>query len=343
MSRLVDTANDFIFHCVTASTRNTYEHAMNSYINCFLDHGTTAPFPATQTSLCAWMAWAATRTTRPLAASSLRTYLSSLVSLHTEFGYADLLDDKPLVYRCFTGIKKTKGIATKIQRLPITTELLAKLKPMLNDSFACKLWFAAATAATYGLLRMGEFTIQQDNSNAFRLITLAQLQLHTDNSKLLPLTTVVTSATQQHRSAVNHYSLTLRTSKTDPFRKTVTIHIANPIAVKAMVTYLRAHPAIHQPQSPLFVMSNANPTATNRLAALDRTNMISATRAIIARLGLNEQHYNGHSFRKGGATSMAKAGIPDSVIQLVGRWSSDCYKLYVTTPLDTLLDASRSM
>ena len=36
-----------------------------------------------------------------------------------------------------------------------------------------------------------------------------------------------------------------------------------------------------------------------------------------------------HSFRIGGATAAAKAGVPAHVIQLLGRWRSDAFKKYV--------------
>ena len=35
-----------------------------------------------------------------------------------------------------------------------------------------------------------------------------------------------------------------------------------------------------------------------------------------------------HSLRIGGATALLKAGCPPGVIQALGRWSSEIYKLY---------------
>ena len=147
----------------------------------------------------------------------------------------------------------------------------------------------------------------------------------------------VSMSTPEQWISVTHMPLTLRTSKTDPFRKTVTIHIGNAVPVQAMLSYLRLHPCLRDPSAPLFVQSLTNHNA------LTRDIMITITRLLLRKLGLNDNEYHGHSFRKGGATSLAKAGIADSVIQLVGRWLSDCYKLYVVTPLETLLDASRAM
>jgi hypothetical protein len=331
MASLVDPANHFIFNCLAPSTRQTYQAALNSYLSCFASFSEDAPFPATQVSLVLWLTHSATRDHRALAPGTLRTYLSSLVTLHEEIGFRNLLEDKPLVNRCFKGIKRSKG-ASKMIRRPITTDILARMQRLMNGSFCCKLYYAAATLATYGLLRMGEFTLHSSKSqtNAFKLLTVSQLKLMSEHGA------IVSMNTPQQWSTATHMSLTLRTSKTDPFRKTVTIHIGNSIPVQAMLSYLQVHPSL-QPSSPLFVQSRINHNP------LTRDIMITVTRTLLRQLGLDETQFHGHSFRKGGATSLAKAGVAESVIQLLGRWLSDCYKLYIVTPLETLLDASRAM
>ena len=42
--------------------------------------------------------------------------------------------------------------------------------------------------------------------------------------------------------------------------------------------------------------------------------------------------YTGHGFRIGAATTSTRAGVPDHLIQMLGRWSSDAYKLYTRSP-----------
>ena len=37
----------------------------------------------------------------------------------------------------------------------------------------------------------------------------------------------------------------------------------------------------------------------------------------------------GHSIRSGGATALAVAGVPDHIIQLISRWSSDTFHIYI--------------
>jgi len=37
----------------------------------------------------------------------------------------------------------------------------------------------------------------------------------------------------------------------------------------------------------------------------------------------------GQSLRAGGATSLAENGVPPSIIQAIGRWASDAFKIYI--------------
>lgn len=43
------------------------------------------------------------------------------------------------------------------------------------------------------------------------------------------------------------------------------------------------------------------------------------------------QRYAGHSFRRGGATALALAGVEHSLIQRHGRWASDSFRRYLDT------------
>lgn len=92
---------------------------------------------------------------------------------------------------------------------------------------------------------------------------------------------------------------------------------------------LRYDPAAHAySTSPLFALKDG--------AALTRHGFLSFTSSRLRMLGIDQAHYNRHSFRIGEATSGANAGVPDYLIKTIGRWSSDCYQCYIRTPLDSV-------
>ena len=60
---------------------------------------------------------------------------------------------------------------------------------------------------------------------------------------------------------------------------------------------------------------------------------------IFAAAGI-EGSFSSYSFRIGAATVAARSGIPDHLIQAMGRWNSDAYKLYIRTPAEVLAQAT---
>ncbi len=54
-----------------------------------------------------------------------------------------------------------------------------------------------------------------------------------------------------------------------------------------------------------------------------------AIKHVARKLGLDERRYSTHSLRIGGATLLAAAGLPDYIIQLIGRWKSLAFLQYI--------------
>ena len=57
---------------------------------------------------------------------------------------------------------------------------------------------------------------------------------------------------------------------------------------------------------------------------------------IPASIGIQAHQYAGHSFRIGAATMAALAEVPDSTIQMLGRWNSTAFLRYIRSPKDHL-------
>ena len=105
-----------------------------------------------------------------------------------------------------------------------------------------------------------------------------------------------------------------------------------------MVNYLRHRSVTGASQlSPLFIEDEIT------YRPLTREKFISMLRELLARLGYDTTKFNGHSFRIGAATSAASSGVPDHVIQSLGRWTSDCYIRYIRTDSSVLLRAQYNM
>ena len=130
--------------------------------------------------------------------------------------------------------------------------------------------------------------------------------------------------------------LRIKESKTDPFRQGINIFLGKTdiaiCPVQAVIQYI----TVHSPNpGPLFMLSEGTPRT--------RGYLVSLVQAALRRAGLDDSCYNGHSFRSGAATTAAQQGLQDSLIQTLGQWRSDAYKIYIKLPRSQLAQVSRSL
>jgi hypothetical protein len=177
---------------------------------------------------------------------------------------------------------------------------------------------AAFSLAFFGFLRCGEFTIvNQKHENILRI---ADIKMDADR---------------------NGFTLTLRSSKTDPFRKGINIRVfksnKSVCPVRAMCEYLEMRQKVKYGDelSALFIDHLGKP--------LSRTVFLGKLKDLLDTMGLCDGNFNGHSFRIGAATSAERGQVPDHMIKTLGRWSSDCYTRYVRTDDTTLSRAQNAM
>jgi integrase len=124
----------------------------------------------------------------------------------------------------------------------------------------------------------------------------------------------------------------LKASKTDPFRLGVTVRLGatndDYCPVLAMAQYLAARPQV---PGPVFVFRDST-----YLTRCDINNLLTNSLAHLTQIST-------HSFRKGGASHYLRAGMPENIIQLLGRWRSDAYKIYISIPNDFIRDISHTI
>ena len=222
-----------------------------------------------------------------------------------------------------SGIKRAEAHAGVLPkpRLPITLDILLKLKEVWLSPPVCPdnimLWAAACTGF-FGFLRAGEFTVPSLTSYDPAVhLSLADVAIDSHDSPKL-------------------VRLRIKQSKTDPFRLGVDVFLGatglEACPVKALLEYIN----VRNPYpGPLFIGLNGNP--------LTRSLLVSQLQTALRMAGVPHTNYNGHSFRIGAATTAAQRGLEDSLIQTLGRWKSNAYKLYIKLPRAQLASVSKAM
>lgn len=260
-----------------------------------------------------------------LKCSTIKLYLSGVRFCYLQAGVENpLCKEEANLARLHTilrAIKKIQGTST-LRRLPITFNILHLMCQTLRKGaftpFTNLMLEAAFCVAFFGFLRCGEFTCNTTFNSQINL-TIGDVRIISDKSYL---------------------TVTLKASKTDPFRQGVTINLFSTghdiCPVTAVSDYLAALPdRSKQPHQPFF--------QNNQLQPMTRQYFIQHLKIILQRLGLDSGQFSGHSFRIGAATSCSAMGIEDHLIQSLGRWSSDCYIRYIRTPLSSISRAQRRM
>ncbi len=312
------------------TTKQSYNTGLRSYLSFCDAHGYHAhAWPAHWKTVCLWLSWLGDR----VQPNTVRAYLSALDTAHEMAGEVPPVRGQvipPLLERVYRGIKRTHGMVSKAIRRPITTALLQQMHPLLRHQIPdhAALW-AAMCCGTYGLLRMGEFTADKRRVTSLRICDLTFIDASAGE------VTFPAHAPLPPSFLPSHATLFIAASKMDPFRKGVRVVLASPVVLSALTSHLALHTQRHVPTAPLFLMSDGN--------ALSRDTAIAATRRLIDGIGLAAGEYAGHSYRKGGAQSLIDAGTPVHILKTMGRWESDCYRLYLTMPINTIVDAARVM
>ena len=228
--------------------------------------------------------------------------------------YRDLsVFHSPDLERMIVGVRRLHGEAGTQERRPITKDLLLQMLPHLNRrTREGASLYAAFCLAFAAFLRVGEFTYSNSDREK---ADFSQWFLTRDSVTLFD----------------DYLELRLPASKTDPFRRGITLTVAASgdaaCPVRALRHLFRWKASL---DSPLFETAGG----------FTRDLVVGEVRQILALLGV-KGHYLGHSFRRGAVMSARAAGLSDEEIMLLGRWKSEAYRLYIDTSPEHILAASR--
>ena len=308
---------ELLLNGLAPSTRRAYASGQKKFINFCSQLGRVHPngsvCPADEWTLCLF----ATFLSDFIQPSSIKVYLAAVRALHIEQGFPDPVLNCLRLERVVKGIKRIKGTKS-VERLPITDDIMMTIYSYLDVPLADHAMFwAACCLAYFGFLRSAEFTVPS-LSGYSELAHMNVQDLAVDSS-------VSPTCIRVH----------IKASKTDPFRKGCFVYIGrakSPLcAVEAILAYLNIR---GDAPGPLFLLQSGQP--------LTRVVLTKWLRDVLSAAGI-PGNYSSHSFRIGAATVAARNGVPDHMIQTLGRWSSDAFKSYIRTPVEALAKASMQL
>ena len=268
----------------------------------------------------------ATLAKQGLAPTTIKTYLAAIRHTQITRGHPEPRQGSSLPRLRLTqmGVRRDRAqqnLPPSRPRLPITPEILLQIQsawaPRATEFDRIMLW-AAAVTCFFGFFRAGELTVQA--AAAFDpAVHLAWGDMAVDD--------------MQSPSSVRIF---LKHSKCDQFGRGVSVFLGRTSNSLCPVMSILAYVARRGDSPGAFFRFQSG-------APLTKARFVAHLRDALLEIGMPYQSYSGHSFRIGAATAAARAGIPDSTIQALGRWSSMAFLVYIRTPRDQLAQFTRAI
>lgn len=275
------------------STWQSYRSAFNSWQSFILDHH--YPLEPTPTTLANYIMFMCDYI-RP---SSVISYLSGIVQfLEPFFPNIRVVRNSPLVRDTIIGCKRLRGVPVS-RKSPLTLSMLHIVTQSPSVSYDDVLFQALLLVGFHALLRLGDLCDPTNRSlqNPSKRATRSSLHF-----------------------SPQYFTYTLPAHKSDKFFEGNIILVRQlweSIPVLAIFhKYIQLRDGRHPFSSPLWLTHEGHvPTRAFFLPRLQAFNFGSSI--------------SGQSMRAGGATALATLQVPPHIIQSLGRWSSEAWKIYI--------------
>lgn len=267
-------------------------------------------------SISCLASWVASLSDKAVRAKIIKAYLTGLRSHHIDVDYFDSAIEAfhhSILQRVIAEIRRLQENCQTRERRSITRDLLLRLLHQF-DQFIIQsaTWHAFFCLAFVDFLRMSEFTWAQSNRTSdFR-------QWHLIRRSVIFLDEAL--------------KLTLSSFKTDLFRREVTLIIAatdDKACAKVSLNHL-----IIEFSAPLLT-----PLFDSEYS-FTRTHVTEILRNTLTAFSI-KGHYSEHFFRRGAVISTRQAELSNEEIQLLKRWKSDSYRLYIEAQSSYILNVFR--
>ena len=305
------------FYCdrgIAESMRRTYKSGLTRFLSFCNVFSVTNPFPVSESLLCYFVTYLASQGISP---ATIKTYLAAVRNAQILRGHPEPRHSSslPRLQLLQSGVRREalhRSPAT-VPRLPITTAILSQVRrfcvasPGLYDP--TMLW-AVMTLCFFGFFRAGELTVPGTGTFDPAIhLAWGDVAISTDQPPVI--------------------RVFLKRSKTDQYGRGVAVYVGatgNDLCpVRAVTEYVARR---GDAAGAFFCLEDGRP--------LSKSQFVARVRQVLSRAGIDISGYSGHSFRIGAATAAARAGLEDSAIQSLGRWSSAAFLTYIRTPREQL-------
>ncbi|XP_056612778.1 LOW QUALITY PROTEIN: uncharacterized protein LOC130428625 [Triplophysa dalaica] len=322
LKTLLDSSLNSIIQAVSLRTLQSYLTAWKSFKSFHLAFN--IPFPdfsvLTITSFISFL-----NSSKNLQASSIKGYMSGVQFFHKLiFNSPSAAIASSQTSMLIKGIQRTQPArqdARQPMDIPVTLDILTRCISTLRKGYHSKhvnrTLDTMFILAFFGFLRCSEIS----TTSTFNPLT------HPTVSDL----SVVDSETM---------SFSIKQSKTDQTRRGHFIYIFNlhsPIQpYQTLLAYLHFRKSQTKTTSdPLFVDESNRPAT--------RFWFQKHLKAVLLLSGIPADHFSGHSFRIGAATTAAQKGLSHTQIQALGRWTSEALKSYIRSDRSIIREAHRTL
>ena len=276
------------------ASNSSYTSAVHSYLAFCVAHG--FPIDPTPNTLSFFIVYMSSH----IQPRSVESYLSGIVNqLESVFPDVRIARRHKLVANTLAGCKKLHSHPIRRKRALTRADISHVANHFSPSSdFDDHLFVCLTLTGFFGLLRVGE-------------LVWPDVVAHRDFRKLIARSSVTITP--------NAFSFTLPSHKADRFFEGNTVIIPStssdddPLA--PFLRYLKLRDKLFPFHSPLWLRSDGHPPT--------RSWFISRLRAFFP------ADIAGHSLRSGGATALAEVGTPLELIQAIGRWASEAFRIYI--------------
>ena len=304
-----------LFYCsqgVAQTTARTYSVGLRRFYNFCAQFDILQPFPVSEQLLCYFVAALANQGLSP---ATIRTYLAAIRNSQIARGWPTPgggagLPRLRLIQNGVARVQAQQSRPSSRVRRPVTLDILQRMNawqaPTATTHDGAMIQ-AAMLLCFFGFFRAGEITVPSVGGYD-PAVHLSWGDVTTDHA-LNP--TVI--------------RVHLKRSKCDQLGRGVDVFVGRtgndlcPVTAILRYTELRGNTA-----GPFFRFQDGQP--------LTKAKFTNKIRQSLHGIGVQEGQYAGHSFRIGAATTAAGAGIEDSTIQMLGRWTSHAFLRYIRTP-----------